>query len=321
MSTSPADAADRSNVKYVEINEDQAGQRIDNFLLTYLKGVPRSYIYRILRKGEVRVNKGRAKARLKLQLGDSIRIPPVRLPQVKPKPQPKPDLISSILDNVLYEDDGLMVINKPSGLAVHGGSGIQLGLVEVLRHAYPKLTQLELVHRLDRDTSGCLIVAKRRSALLDLQGQWRESLVQKRYWALVEGAWVNSCRIVEAPLLKNQLTSGERMVRVHVDGKPSRTEFRVLQRFEGATLIEANPVTGRTHQIRVHSQFAGHPILGDEKYCKREVLKSMRKRGVRTLCLHAKEINFNVPGSGDRIRIEASLDQHLQHLLDTWSKV
>lgn len=320
MNVTTKTADERSKVEYVTINDDNSGQRIDNFLLSHLKGVPRSYIYRILRKGEVRVNKGRAKAQLKLSIGDTVRIPPLRLPQVEAKPQPRRELISLILDNVLYEDDGLIIINKPTGVAVHGGSGVQLGVVEILRHAFPQLTQLELVHRLDRDTSGCLMLAKRRAALVNVQKQWRDGQVEKKYWALVAGIWPNHRRLIEAPLLKNQLSSGERMVRVHAEGKASTTEFRVLQKLQEATLVEANPITGRTHQIRVHCQFAGHPILGDEKYCDRDVLKTMRERGVKSLCLHSRELNFTAPDSGKQVRVEAPLEEAFQTLLDQWPK-
>ena len=295
-------------VQYVDISADQAGQRIDNFLIRYLKGVPKSHIYRILRKGEVRVNKGRIKADHKLHSGDRVRIPPVRVAEREPAVVPREQLVELLKASVLFENKGLLVINKPIQLAVHGGSGIRMGVIEALRHLYPDLSLLELVHRLDRDTSGCLMIAKSRRVLTDLQAQWRAGEVQKTYWALVEGKWPRSLRVIDRPLLKNQLASGERMVRVHADGKPSQTEFRVLERYNDATLVEANPITGRTHQIRVHCQATGHAILGDEKYGDNESYKRWRQHGVGRLCLHARRLSFRDPLSAEAMVVEAEPD-------------
>lgn len=306
MSSSPREAA---AVQYVDIDADQEGQRIDNFLIRYLKGVPKSHIYRILRKGEVRVNKGRIKADHKLRRGDRVRIPPIRVAQQDTHAAaPREQLVDLLQRSILFENAGLLVINKPTQLAVHGGSGIRLGVIEALRYIYPDHSALELVHRLDRDTSGCLMIAKTRAALTDLQAQWRAGTVRKTYWALVEGKWPRTLRVVDRPLRKNQLASGERMVKVHGGGKPSQTEFRVLKRYNAATLVEANPVTGRTHQIRVHCQAVGHAILGDEKYSDNDSYKIWRQRGVGRLCLHARRLSFHNPITGQETVIEAEPD-------------
>ncbi|OSN03786.1 23S rRNA pseudouridine(955/2504/2580) synthase RluC, partial [Lonsdalea iberica] len=241
------------SVQFLTVSDEEAGQRIDNFLRTKLKGVPKSMIYRILRKGEVRINKKRVKPEYKLLDGDLIRIPPVRTSE-REEAQVSTGLakVSALADCIIYEDDYLLVLNKPSGTAVHGGSGLSFGVIEGLRALRPEARFLELVHRLDRDTSGVLLVAKKRSALRALHEQLRSKGMQKDYLALVRGQWQSHCKVVQAPLLKNILQSGERIVRVNSEGKPSETRFKVEERFEHATLVKASPVTGRTHQIRVH---------------------------------------------------------------------
>ena len=304
--------APKSQVQWFDVDADLAGQRIDNFLRTKLKGAPKTLVYRILRKGEVRVNKKRIKPDYRLQEGDLVRVPPLRLTEARQAPVASASLAASLEAAVLYEDADLMVINKPSGLAVHGGSGISLGLIETLRQIRPQAKFLELVHRLDRDTSGCIMVAKKRSALRFLHEALRQKKVTKIYNALVDGKWSTRKTRVDAPLQKNELKSGERVVKAHPMGKESLTEFKVLQRFAGyATLVEARPVTGRTHQIRVHSQFAGHPIIGDDKYGVDATNKFMRQFGLKRLFLHAVELRMPLPSGGRKV-IKAPLGDVLQ---------
>ena len=304
------------SVRIVAISEEEAGQRIDNFLRTQLKGVPKSMIYRILRKGEVRVNKKRIKPEYKLEAGDGVRIPPVRVAEREEAAiSPKLDRVASLANAILYEDDYILVLNKPSGTAVHGGSGLSFGVIEGLRALRPEARFLELVHRLDRDTSGILLVAKKRSALRSLHEQLREKGMQKDYLALVRGQWPSHVKVVQAPLLKNILQSGERVVRVSSEGKPSETRFKVEERYAQATLVKASPVTGRTHQIRVHTLHAGHPIAFDDRYGEREFDKLLAPTGLRRLFLHAAALSFTHPHSGDRMRMEAPLDDELKQCL------
>jgi len=305
-----------AKVQYLVIDEDSEGQRLDNFLLSKLKGVPKSLIYRVIRKGEVRINKGRAKPERKLQAGDSVRVPPIRVSQEKPEVKPSGNLRSLLEASVLYESKELMVVNKPSGLAVHGGSGISLGLIESLRQMRPENSFMELVHRLDRDTSGCILVAKKRSMLVYLQGLFRGvKQIDKRYLALVRGRWPNRAKVVDASLQKNELSSGERMVRVSLEGKPSKTEFDVVKRFEEVTLVQAKPITGRTHQIRVHALHKGHPLVGDDKYGNDEFNKQMKKQGCRRLFLHAASLQFMLP-DGQSLLVQAPLPEELQNFID-----
>lgn len=303
-------------VKMLTISEDEAGQRVDNYLIAKLKGVPKSLVYRILRKGEVRVNKGRVKPDYKLQVDDIVRVPPVR---VSSKEQTtistKLNKVNQLEQQILFEDDYLLVINKPSGIAVHGGSGLSFGVIEALRSLRPEARFLELVHRLDRDTSGILLVAKKRSALRSLHQQLREKTVQKDYLALVRGQWQSHCKTVKAPLLKNELSSGERIVRVSEQGKPSETLFSIEERYHNATLIKASPITGRTHQIRVHTQYAQHPIALDEKYGDEQFDQQMTALGLNRLFLHAFSICFEHPKTGETLRINAPLDQEMKGIL------
>ncbi|MDC8831277.1 23S rRNA pseudouridine(955/2504/2580) synthase RluC [Alteromonas gilva] len=322
----PSNASDVSNnqsssnpapltVQFVEADPDQAGQRIDNFLRTFLKGVPKSMIYRILRKGEVRVNKKRVKPEYKLAGGDVIRIPPVRVSDAAETPSPKLAKIASLEQHILFEDSHLIVFNKPSGIAVHGGSGLSFGLIEGLRALRPDAKFMELVHRLDRDTSGCILIAKKRSALRHMHEQLRNGQMDKRYQALVAGQWPANRFKVKAPLLKNILQSGERLVSVNEQGKPSETRYRILQQFDDATLVEASPITGRTHQIRVHCLHAGHPIACDDKYGDSEFDKTMKSRGLNRLFLHAASLRLMHPKTEEQVTFTAPLDEQLTQTL------
>jgi 23S rRNA pseudouridine955/2504/2580 synthase len=298
----------------VEVAEEYSGQRLDNFLQRELKGVPKTRLYRALRKGEIRVNKGRVKADYRVQTGDQVRIPPLRVAErneLKTVPRRWAGLLE---ESLLYEDKGLWILNKPSGLAVHGGSGLNFGLIECLRLLRPDERYLELVHRLDRDTSGCIMIARRPAVLKDLHAQLRKDTVNKRYLALVNGRWSSKRSFVEAPLLKNTLKSGERIVRVDREGKSARTEFSVLERFDNCTLVEARPVTGRTHQIRVHALHAGHPLLGDDKYGDKEADQQARNQGLKRLFLHASSLGFR-NGDGRKQVVSAPLDSELENYL------
>jgi 23S rRNA pseudouridine955/2504/2580 synthase len=299
---------------YQASSEDD-GQRLDNFLLRYLKGVPKSHIYRLLRKGEVRVNKGRVNASTRLAVGDQVRIPPLRVAEAEPAASPPRPLQELLERRILFEDQGLLLINKPSGLAVHGGSGLSFGLIEALRAMRPQESGLELVHRIDRDTSGCLLLAKRRSVLRDLHEQIRLNRVEKRYLALLAGRWRHGKERVDAPLLKNVTQGGERMVRVDPRGKPAQTQFSVQRRFAGYSLVEALLETGRTHQIRVHAAHIGSPIGGDEKYGDDKVNEQLRGLGLKRLFLHAASLSFSLPGDKRPRRFSAPLDEELEELL------
>ncbi|CAB5566337.1 23S rRNA pseudouridine(955/2504/2580) synthase RluC [Providencia rettgeri] len=306
----------QNQVQFIDISDDEAGQRIDNFLLTKLKGVPKSMIYRIIRKGEVRVNKGRIKPEYKLVEGDQVRVPPVRVAERETAPvSAKLDKVAALANCILFEDDVLLVLNKPSGTAVHGGSGLSFGVIEGLRALRPEARFLELVHRLDRDTSGILLVAKKRSALRALHEQLRLKQMQKDYLALVRGNWQSHMKVVQAPLLKNILQSGERVVKVNSEGKPSETRFKVEERFDNATLIKASPVTGRTHQIRVHTLYAGHPIAFDDRYGDKQFDSQLAGTGLNRLFLHASALKFTHPKTGDEMRLQAPLDNQLNHCL------
>lgn len=304
-------------VSFVTIGEDHLGQRIDNFLITHLKGVPKSAVYKILRKGEVRVNKKRIKPVYKLQLNDVIRIPPIKVAEKEEFVPKKLDKVKQLEDAILFEDKYLMVINKPSGMAVHGGSGLSYGLIEALRVLRPEERSLELVHRLDRDTSGCLLISKRRSVLTDLHKQLREKTMEKNYWALVDGQWDSKTKNVTEGLRKNTLKSGERVVRVdNTEGKPSHTRFRVLERYAECSLVQASPVTGRTHQIRVHTQCKGHPIACDDKYGVAEFDQYVNKlTGLNRLFLHAHDLRFMHPKNETTMHVEAPLDNALQNCI------
>ncbi|MEW8624244.1 MAG: 23S rRNA pseudouridine(955/2504/2580) synthase RluC [Candidatus Thiodiazotropha sp.] len=305
-----------STVRFIDITQEEAGQRIDNYLMRQLKGAPKSYVYRILRKGEVRVNKGRVKAHYKLNCGDSIRLPPMRLSSRPDQGGRISDNLMDLLRNsVVYEDERILVVNKPSGLAVHGGSGVNFGVIEILRQLRPADKHLELVHRLDRDTSGCLLISKKRSALRTLHELIRENRIDKRYLALLQGSWRKGVQTVDKPLKKNTLQGGERVVRVDAEGKPSQTIFRRVERFAEATLVEAELVTGRTHQIRVHSQWLGSPVLGDQKYGDAAANRAFRDKGLKRLFLHAFKLGLRWPGEKSQLIIEAPLPDALSQVL------
>lgn len=305
-----------SGVRLVEITEDQAGQRLDNFLMSRLKGVPKSRIYRLLRKGEVRVNKGRVKPKSRLECGDIVRLPPVRISNGGTVAGPGVKLSRVLEDSIIYENEQLLVVNKPAGLAVHGGSGVSLGLIESLRAMRPRQRFLELVHRLDRDTSGCIMLAKKRSALRWLQEEMRANRVAKIYQCLVKGQWPEDKARVDAPLRKYERPSGERMVRVDAQGKASVTHFAIARRFDQATLLEARLETGRTHQIRVHARFLGHPLAGDSKYGDEEFDRLMKTAGLKRMFLHASALTFRLPQSEEICRVEAPLPEELRDILE-----
>ncbi|PMG07171.1 RNA pseudouridine synthase [Vibrio breoganii] len=305
----------RTQVQFVDIDSDMAGQRIDNFLRNQLKAIPKSMVYRIVRKGEVRVNKKRVKAEYKLQAGDIVRIPPVTLPATEEAPalSTKLNKVSELEHCILYEDEHVLILNKPSGTAVHGGSGLKFGAIEALRALRPEARFLELVHRIDRDTSGILLVAKKRSALRHLQAQFREKTVQKYYFALVMGEWKSSIRKVTAPLLKNEVNS---IVRVNPNGKASETRFKIIEKLNNATLLQASPITGRTHQIRVHTQYVGHPIAWDDRYGDRRFDAFTGKVGLDRLFLHAANIKFIHPGTEKEMDISAPMENKLQRAIE-----
>lgn len=282
---------DFSQVNHLEVTRNQHGQRVDNFLLARLKGMPRAHIYKMIRSDEVRINNKRCKPYDNIERGDVVRIAPVQL-ATREKPVISKNFASSLLERVVYEDDGLIVLNKPSGMAVHGGSGIDFGVIEAMREVTGK-KYLELIHRIDRDTSGLLMISKKRSTLKVLQERLREKTIQKHYLCIVKGQPALNDLTVDAPLLRYTLASGERRVKVdksHKDAKPSQTVCKVLARFEiggkPVSLVEAMPLTGRTHQIRVHLAYLGHPILGDDKYHEQD------NSGVRRLCLHAWKLDI-----------------------------
>jgi len=301
-------------VQLVTISEEEAGQRIDNFLLRICKGVPKSHLYRVLRSGEVRVNKGRIDQTYRLVEGDVVRIPPIRMAEVSLSPVPGCEF------DILHEDNHLLVINKPAGVAVHGGSGVSFGVIEQLRAARPEAKFLELVHRLDRDTSGVLLLAKKRSALTNLHEQIRENLMDKRYLTLVRGEWKNRKQHVKLPLFRYTTADGERRVKVQEDGQPSHTIFHLLRKYGEFVLLEAELKTGRTHQIRVHLSASGFPILGDDKYgdfaLNRALQKADDKRiALKRMFLHAHRITFTHPDTGEEITLEAALPSDCEKFL------
>ncbi|MBZ5876739.1 MULTISPECIES: RluA family pseudouridine synthase [Chromohalobacter] len=307
--------AEGRDVQWVEVSEGQVGQRIDNFLRTRLKGAPKSLIYRIVRKGEIRVNKKRVKADYRLELGDLVRIPPLRLAPEEAVREVSDGLRNLLAGSVLVEGPDWLVINKPAGLAVHGGSGVKIGLIEALRQVRDDLDFLELVHRLDRDTSGCLLLAKSRTALVTLNQALKAHQMDKQYLALVQGRWPTRREFVSARLDRFDAGNGERRVRVDSQGKVSRTRFAVREAFSRVTLIEAEPVTGRTHQIRVHAAHAGHALLGDDKYGTREGARLARELKLERLFLHSNALTFPEPSSGRPVHVKAPLGETLEGVL------
>lgn len=302
-------------VRYLEIDETRAGQRLDNFLIAILKGVPKSRIYRILRKGEVRINKGRARPDYRLEEGDVVRIPPLRLAPPRLK-SGEAEGFAWLLPRIIHEDDDLMIVNKPAGLAVHAGSGVSVGLIEALRTLRSETPFLELAHRLDRDTSGCLLLAKNRPALLRLHQLLRDGRIEKTYLALVAGAWRGGAREVRASLEKNRPRSGERMVEVSEDGREATSIFTPRQRYGSSSLMEIRLLTGRTHQARVHAAHAGHPIAGDDKYGDRDFNRHLQQLGLKRMFLHAWRLRFTHPLHNRKMDIEAPLPGELTALLE-----
>ncbi|MGH8494060.1 MAG: 23S rRNA pseudouridine(955/2504/2580) synthase RluC [Moraxellaceae bacterium] len=312
------DEGAQASVRLLAVPDDVAGQRIDNFLLTQLKGAPRTLIYRILRTGEVRVNKGRIKPDYRLQIGDVVRVPPLRLAEKVEGERPASAVVRDLSSRIVYEEGGLLVLNKPAGLAVHGGSGISWGVVEAMKLVRPESPFLELVHRLDRDTSGLLMMAEKRSVLRELHGYLREGRMEKVYLALLSGRLKGAAHQVTAPLLKTSLPNGERIVRVSSEGKEALTDFRIIERIGNTTLVEARPKTGRTHQIRVHAQYLGHPLVGDEKYGDDKVNKAMRsEHGAGRLFLHARALRIRLTGMTSDLRLECPLEPELEAVLES----
>jgi 23S rRNA pseudouridine955/2504/2580 synthase len=304
-----------SNVQVICVDESHEGQRIDNFLFTRLKGVPKSRIYKAIRKGEVRVNKKRVKPEYKLSIGDQIRLPPLRVaaPAVV-KGFASQRMGQKIEQRIIFEDPDFIIINKPAGMAVHGGSGISLGVIEALRQARSKQKFLELVHRLDRETSGCLLIAKKSSALKEVHKLLLERSVEKRYLLLVAGHCDFQEQVVDVALKKNVLKSGERIVLPDSEGKSAKTIFRRIKYINDMTLLEAKPITGRTHQIRVHARYLGFPILGDDKYGDDAANKKFKARGYHQLCLHSSSLAFYLEAKKQGVGVCALL-------LEPWAKL
>jgi 23S rRNA pseudouridine955/2504/2580 synthase len=302
----------KARATLLEVGEESVEQRIDNFLLRRLKGVPKSHVYRVLRSGEVRVNSGRVKPDYRLRAGDRVRVPPVRLASPAAKPAPRPlDL------PIVYEDSALLVIDKPSGIAVHGGSGVSYGVIESLRAERPEAKSLELAHRLDRDTSGLLMIAKKRSALVELHRMLRDGEVEKVYVALVLGHWQGGERELREPLHKFVTAGGERRVAVHGGGQSAVTQVKPVAASGEYSLLELRLLTGRTHQIRVHLAHAGHPVLGDDKYGDFELNHALAKGGVRRLFLHARRLSFVHPLTGTALRFDAPLPPDMRRFAET----
>lgn len=306
-----------TGVRKVSVDADRAGQRIDNFLRGELPGVPKGRIYRLLRRGEVRVNGGRIRAEYKLEEGDIVRVPPAL---IRTGPAPPADSVAAgMLEHVLYEDKRLLVLDKPAGVAVHGGSGISHGVIELLRHARPELADLSLVHRLDRETSGCLVLAKRRSALRELHARFREGQVTKNYLALVVGDWQYGEQLIDVPLHVQNRQGGERHVIVSDKGKNAQTRVRLSRTYGLYSLLQCTPLSGRTHQIRVHLQHTGHPIAGDARYGDEEANQTAKKRGLQRLFLHAQSIAF-ADDSGNELHFTAPLADDLEQFLNVGVK-
>ena len=302
-------------VSFLSVDSEHSGQRLDNFLIKHLKGVPKSRLYRLIRKGEIRINKRRARASRRVCEGDVLRIAPIRVSENHTKHVSGQSRRPNFNNKIVYEDDVIIVLNKPSGVAVHGGSGVSFGVIETLRQMRPEQKYIELVHRLDRDTSGCLLLAKKRSALIQMQYQLKECGMTKSYLALVKGHWPVTKKIISAPLSKNKLLSGERIVRVDSEGKESITHFSVIKQFKSCTLLKVELVTGRTHQIRVHCQHAGYPIAGDLKYGEKSFNTKMRALGLKRLFLHADKIKLRHPITGVFLEQTAKIPQILKKTL------
>jgi 23S rRNA pseudouridine955/2504/2580 synthase len=302
----------KARATWLEVGEDGVGQRIDNFLLRILKGVPKSHVYRVLRSGEVRVNSGRIKPEYRLKEGDKIRVPPIR---VSP---PKPPVLRPLRLPVVHEDDALMVIDKPSGVAVHGGSGVSFGVIESFRAERPQAKFLELAHRLDRDTSGLLILCKKRTALVELHRMLREGEVEKIYLAIAKGIPARTNFEISDSLHKYVTSQGERRVAVRDDGKSAVTKVKMLKKDASFSLLELRLMTGRTHQIRVHLAHAGHPVLGDDKYGDFPLNHELAKKGVKRLFLHASSLSFSHPLSGAALAFKSPLPEEMKRFTESF---
>jgi len=302
----------KARATILEVGEEAEAQRIDNFLLRRLKGVPKSHVYRVLRSGQVRVNSGRVKPDYRLRHGDRVRVPPVRVSDPGAKPVARPQTFP-----IVFEDPALLVIDKPSGVAVHGGSGVSFGVIESLRAARPEAKMLELAHRLDRDTSGLLIVAKKRTALVELHRMLRDGEIEKVYVAVVKGVPAKKQFDIRESLHKHVTASGERRVSVKEDGLSAVTKVRVLEKSREFSLLEVRLMTGRTHQIRVHLAHAGHPVLGDDKYGDFELNRALARQGVKRLLLHAQRLAFQHPMTGEALRVESQLPPDMVRFAET----
>ena len=308
----------KGEVKHIVITEEHADRRIDNFLIRYMKGVPKSRLYQMLRKGEVRVNSSRVKQTYRLSAGETVRLPPLYQEPHVPLGSPSSFLLEKVRDSIIYEDDALIALNKPSGIVVHSGSGRRFGIIEALRELRPGAGTLELVHRLDQATSGCLLVAKDNMYLRGLHNALKSGRMNKCYIALVMGCMKKDFTEVKKPLHRNALRSGERMVQVCDDGKHAITHFRRERLYPNASLVSIDLMTGRTHQIRVHAAYIGHPLAGDEKYGDREFNKYLKRFGLSRLFLHASSIRFDSPISGREIEIKAPIADELSLFLDNF---
>lgn len=301
----------KDSVTWLEVGEEAKGQRIDNFLVRIAKGVPKSHVYRVLRSGEVRVNKGRVGPDYRLKLGDRLRLPPMRTAERAAQP-----VVPAREFEVTWEDEAFLVVDKPAGIAVHGGSGVSFGVIEQLRRARPQAKMLELAHRLDRETSGLLIVAKKRAALTRLHDQFRDGAIAKRYLALVRGSWRNALQHVRLPLQKYLTAEGERRVSVDAAGKAAHSVVRLVARWENFSLVEVELKTGRTHQIRVHLAHLGFPIAGDDKYGDFALNRDLQKAGLKRMFLHAARLALPHPLSGARLEFESPLPGELQAFVE-----
>ena len=310
----------KTAVQFVTVTSEEENQRVDNFLISKFKSMPKTRVYRLLRKGEVRVNKKRVDAFYRLLPGDIVRLPPVYLDD-RTQPAPPSKMTEALLaDRIIYEDEHFIIINKPSGMSVHVGSTVRVGVIEAMRHMYPKLPNLELVHRLDSETSGCLILAKKKRILREMHGLLREGHMTKIYWALTQGKWKDSELRVDVPLQKDYKDGGKHVVEVDEDGKSALTVFRPLKILDQAALMEVRLYTGRTHQIRVHAQHQGHPIAGDDRYGDPEFNKRAKQLGLKRMFLHARSVDFILPSLNQRITVEAPLDAELEAAINAFDK-
>ena len=310
---------EQHQVSFLTVNEEHAERRLDNFLIGHFGSVPKTRIYQMIRKGEVRVNKGRIKQNYRLQLGDMVRIPPVYITPRENLSKPPEALSRLIKNSIIYEDEYLLAINKPSNIAVHSGSGVPYGVIEILRVQRPESHFLELVHRLDRATSGCLLVAKDHKTLRGMHDILKSGDVKKMYLALLKGQLMKTLQTVDLSLSKKGGASGDRKVRVDKAGKQALTHFHLLERFNVASLSRVELMTGRTHQIRVHAASIDHPLAGDEKYGDWEFNRAMKKSGLKRLFLHAETLSFKMPTTGKQINLTAQLPDELQQCLDILS--